>query len=79
VAEPALTSTAAAWEPGRDELVDAIGRLPEHERIVVVFHYLDGYSATEVAAMTGRPVGTVTKQISRGLDRLRQWLAEVPK
>jgi RNA polymerase sigma-70 factor (ECF subfamily) len=79
VAEPALTTTAAAWDPGSEELVDAVGRLPEHERIVVVFHYLDGHSVMEVAAMTGRPVGTVTKQISRGLNRLRRWLAEVPK
>ena len=79
VAETAVATTASAWNEEHDNLVSAVGRLPEHEREVVVFHYLEGYTAREVAELTGRPVGTVTKQLSRSVGRLRRWLTEVPK
>jgi RNA polymerase sigma-70 factor (ECF subfamily) len=65
-----------AWHDEQEDLIQAIGRLPEHEREVVVFHYLDGRPAVEVAELTGRPVGTVTKQLSRAVARLREWLQE---
>lgn len=54
-----------------EELLSAVARLPEHERVVVVLRYLDGRSVAEVAAALGRPVGTVTKQLSRAIERLR--------
>jgi RNA polymerase sigma-70 factor (ECF subfamily) len=54
-----------------EELLLAIGRLPEQERLVVVLRYLDGLSVAGVAAALGRPDGTVTKQLSRAIDRLR--------
>lgn len=57
-------------------LLAAVARLPEHERVVVVLHYLDGHSAQTIAEMTSRPLGTVTKQLSRAVCRLRQLLAE---
>ena len=43
-----------------EELLTAVARLPEQERLVVVLHYLDGRPVAEVAAALGRPVGTVT-------------------
>jgi RNA polymerase sigma-70 factor (ECF subfamily) len=54
-----------------EELLSAVARLPEHERLVVALHYFDGLSVGEVAAALGRPVGTVTKQLSRAVERLR--------
>ena len=54
-----------------EDLLMALARLPEHERLVVVLRYLDGRSVAEVAAALGRPVGTVTKQLSRAMERLR--------
>jgi RNA polymerase sigma-70 factor (ECF subfamily) len=63
--------------PEADELLRAVGRLPEHERLVVALHYLDGRPVAEVARLTGRPVGTVTKQLSRALERLRSVFREV--
>jgi RNA polymerase sigma-70 factor (ECF subfamily) len=59
------------------DLLLAIGRLPEHERLVIALRYLDGHSVAEVARLTGRPVGTVTKQLSRALERLRSMFREV--
>lgn len=54
-----------------EEVLSAVAGLPEHERLVVVLHYLDGRPVAEVAAALGRPVGTVTKQLSRAVGRLR--------
>ena len=51
-----------------EEVVQHIARLPEHERIVVVMRYVDGRSIKEIADATGRPAGTVSKQISRPLN-----------
>jgi RNA polymerase sigma-70 factor (ECF subfamily) len=53
------------------ELLSAVARLPEHERLVVALRYLEGHSVSEVAAELGRPVGTVTKQLSRAIKRLK--------
>lgn len=55
-------------------LLDAVARLPESERLVVVQFYLEGRSVAEVAGALGRPVGTVTKQLSRAVRRLRDRL-----
>ena len=79
IAEPAAPTTVLEQLHGFDDLLRAVGRLPEHEREIVAFHYLDGHSAREIAEMTGRSVGTVTKQLSRAVARLRRWLAKVPK
>ena len=65
------------WMEPYEEVVQQIARLPEHERIVVVMRYVDGRSVKEIADLTGRPVGTVTKQLSRAIERLRHWLVEV--
>ncbi|MDG3004630.1 RNA polymerase sigma factor [Paludisphaera mucosa] len=54
-----------------EELLAAVARLPEHERLVVALHYLEGRTVAEVASALGRPVGTVTKQLSRAIGRLR--------
>lgn len=79
ITETTITTTAPPWPEKFETLVAAVGRLPEHEREVVMFHYVDGYSAREVSELTGRSVGTVTKQLSRAVGRLRRWYSEVPK
>ena len=66
-----------AWMEPYEEIVRLLVRLPEHERIVVVMRYVDGRSVKDIAEATARPVGTVTKQLSRAIGRLRGWLVEV--
>ncbi|HEX4613627.1 MAG TPA: sigma-70 family RNA polymerase sigma factor [Urbifossiella sp.] len=70
----------AADAPGPDDrghaLLAAVMALPEAEAQVVVLHYFDDHPVPVVAAMLGRPVGTVTKQLSRAYARLRVTLAE---
>jgi RNA polymerase sigma-70 factor, ECF subfamily len=58
----------------QSELLAAVNRLPEHERIVVILHYFQEQSVQTVARMTGRPIGTVTKQLSRAVKRLKIFL-----
>lgn len=60
-------------------LLRALERLPKHERIVIMLKYFDDLTAQEVASMTGRSVGTVTKQLTRARARLRHWVKEWEK
>jgi RNA polymerase sigma-70 factor (ECF subfamily) len=52
-------------------LLDAVRGLPDHERVAVSLRYFEGLGVHEVARVTGRPVGTVTKQLTRAIERLR--------
>lgn len=57
-------------------LMTAVSELPEHERVVVALHYFQQLTVTEVARVLGRPVGTVTKRLSRAHARLRERLRQ---
>jgi RNA polymerase sigma-70 factor (ECF subfamily) len=61
-------------DDGEHELLEALARLPEHERVVVMLRYFESYDLPRIAQVTGRPIGTVTKQLSRAHERLRKWL-----
>lgn len=68
--------TAPPSEDDWDEaLLEALGKLPDHERVVVMLRHFEGHEVAAIAAITGRPVGTVTKQLSRAHERLRKALA----
>jgi RNA polymerase sigma-70 factor (ECF subfamily) len=71
------TTQTRNWMGPDEEVVQQLARLPEQERIVAVMRYVDGRSMKEIADATGRPVGTVTKQLSRAVQRLRAWFVEV--
>ena len=73
-AHEAAAPAGGGWEEEFESVVEALSRLPEQERVVVVLRYLDVLSVNEIAQATDRPVGTVTKQLSRALERLRHWL-----
>jgi len=57
-------------------LLDAVMRLPGHERDVIMLRYFEGHSMKTISEMTGRPVGTVTMQLSRARSHLQKWLKE---
>lgn len=58
------------------QLLEYIEKLPEGERLVIAMRYFDGHSSQEIADVTKRPLGTVTKQLSRAYERLRKWLIQ---
>lgn len=72
--EPAVPP-GTAWslydDDERARLLDCVRRLPAHERIAISLRYFEGRGVHEIARIVGRPVGTVTKQLSRAVERLR--------
>lgn len=56
-----------------EHLLTLVARLPEHEGMLIGLRYFDGHSMAEIAAISARPLGTVTKQLSRAIARLRSW------
>ena len=59
-------------------LLEAITRLPRHEQDVLMLYYFEGHPVKTISEITGRPVGTVTMQLSRARSRLQKWLKESP-
>lgn len=70
--ETADASGNQSWVEN-EHLLSLVARLPDHERVLVGLRYFDGHSMAEIAEITGRPIGTVTKQLSRAIRRLRSW------
>jgi RNA polymerase sigma-70 factor (ECF subfamily) len=66
---------ATAWLESV-ELRDAIDRLPLEQREVVLLHYLEGYSSSEIAPIVEVPASTVRRRLAQARDRLRQELGE---
>ncbi|MFD5102120.1 sigma-70 family RNA polymerase sigma factor [Streptomyces albidochromogenes] len=53
-------------------LVDALSRLPRHQRAVLCMAFYEDLSQAQIAERTGMPLGTVKSHARRGLHRLRQ-------
>ena len=60
----------------RQELMQAIRRLPADFRDVILLHYYQGYGITEIADMLGVAEGTVSSRLSRGRRKLEEILKE---
>lgn len=54
-----------------ERVVDALSALPEAQREALVLAYYGGYSQSEIATITGSPLGTVKTRMRDGLTRLR--------
>ncbi len=55
----------------RMPLLDALRRLPAQQRLVIVLRFVEDLTEAEVATRLGCSTGTVKKQSSRALTRLR--------
>lgn len=79
-AEAALTDTERAedrtYSPERvvDRMLvaDELGRLPAQQRRVLELAFFDDLTHTQIAALTGMPLGTVKSNLRRGLQQLRR-------
>ncbi len=60
-----------------ERLLALLMQLPERERQPLLLKHFGGYCVADIARMTGRPIGTITKQLSRGYARLRKQLQEI--
>jgi RNA polymerase sigma-70 factor (ECF subfamily) len=67
----AASTEEEAMERMRALLVhEAMWKLPEEQRIALALMDLDGFSASQVARMTGAPRGTVLTRVHRARKRL---------
>jgi RNA polymerase sigma-70 factor (ECF subfamily) len=62
-----------------EHLLNLIDRLPTRERVLIGLRFFDGHSLADIAEITTRPLGTVSKQLSRATTRLRAWLEKEDK
>ena len=58
------------------ELLAQLAKLPKYQRISLVLHYYEGYSAREIGDLLGKTENTVCAYLSRGRKRLGQLLEE---
>lgn len=72
--ELAATEQDCQLDTDSSELLEAVGRLPDHEQLAIVLHYFEAHKVETIARMTGQATGTITKQLSRARRRLEQWL-----
>ncbi|MBA4168930.1 MAG: sigma-70 family RNA polymerase sigma factor [Chloroflexi bacterium] len=61
----------------RDTVRAAITVLPVEQRQVIAMAYFEGRSHSEIAGMTGLPLGTVKSRIRLGMHRLRDELVGI--
>jgi RNA polymerase sigma factor (sigma-70 family) len=57
------------------EVRDALIRLPDEQREVLVLAYFGGFTQSEIATRLGVPLGTVKARSFRGLARLTEFLS----
>jgi RNA polymerase sigma-70 factor (ECF subfamily) len=56
----------------REQVRQAVARLPEPYREVVTLRFMGELSIADIAVVTARPEGTIKAQLHRGLERLRR-------
>jgi RNA polymerase sigma-70 factor (sigma-E family) len=56
----------------RDELWEALGRLPYRQRAAIVLRFYEDLSEEQTARLLGCAVGTVKSSVSRGLRQMRE-------
>ena len=61
-------------DENKHELLKAVVRLPKPQRQVIMLRYFGGHSVKEVANISEKSVGTVTKQLSRAHKHLKRIL-----
>lgn len=60
----------------KQELLEAIRKLPSEFKKVILLHYYQGYGISEIAEMLNVPEGTVSSRLSRGRKKLEEILKE---
>jgi len=70
------STNESVLEKRRQDLSDALKRLPSEFREVIVLYEIEGLSYKELALSLGVPVGTVMSRLSRARRRLQQDFAQ---
>ncbi|GAO42339.1 RNA polymerase sigma factor [Flavihumibacter petaseus] len=70
---PAYTELSAT------ALLDTIGQLPEHHRLVFNLYVLEAFTHAEIAATLGISEGTSKSHLARARKKLQEWLLQTDK
>ncbi|MBA4388090.1 MAG: hypothetical protein C0404_08925 [Verrucomicrobia bacterium] len=62
------------WNELLPHLEEGMAELPDRMREVLVMHFYQGLSRSQIAETLGRPEGSIGTWIARGVDRLREIL-----
>lgn len=57
-------------------LLEIVDQLPDDCRTLIGLRHFEGYSMSEIAVITGSPLGTVTKKLSRIHKTLKEMISE---
>lgn len=60
----------------RERIEEAIARLPEEQRTLIVLRDVEGRSYEEISETTGLNPGTVKSRLNRGRRQLQEWLKD---
>ncbi|MBN2239919.1 MAG: RNA polymerase sigma factor [Dehalococcoidales bacterium] len=63
----------------KDEVLDAVRSLPEHDRIVTMLFYINGYSQKEIGEFLEVPVTTVKKRLYDSRQKLKRRMMDMVK
>jgi RNA polymerase sigma-70 factor (sigma-E family) len=70
-------AVSASPDPAvRDELWEALSRLPYRQRAAIVLRFYEDLSERQTARVLGCAVGTVKSSVSRGLQQMREELSD---
>jgi RNA polymerase sigma-70 factor (ECF subfamily) len=75
--EEVFDLVGAGSDENREGVMDvlaALGRLPERQRVAVTLRYLQDLPYAEISGVTGWPEGTAKTLVRRGLARLRKMI-----
>ncbi len=78
--EHADVAAAEVVDPTLDgPLEQALARLKPADRELLLLAVVEEYTTKEIAALTGRPLGTVLSNIHRAKLKLREWLSPLQR
>lgn len=70
----AITGDAVAWDAALPLLDLALDRLSDADRAIVLRHYFEGKSFSQIGGEVSRPAATVQKQCRRAIEKLARIL-----
>lgn len=77
-AADASTEDLAQGEFTINRVLAALGQLSDDHQLIIKLHDVEGYTITEIAEITGIPLGTLKSRRQRARERLQNLLDEGP-
>lgn len=67
-------AAAASAIEQQQTIIEALKKIAEEHRVVLVLHDVEGYKLKEIHELTGVPIGTLKSRLSRARTRMRALL-----